>query len=108
MTGKIVLEYPRISNFNRPIGLSGDLWRRRIPSPMLQRFISEDPLGFAGGDANLYAYVKNNPVNSFDPLGLDPPQDPLGHDGPVHPLELTPGEIAGGEVVKIPAEAVGS
>jgi uncharacterized protein RhaS with RHS repeats len=37
----------------------------------LGRFISEDPLGFDGGDVNLYAYVLNNPVNFIDPNGLD-------------------------------------
>jgi hypothetical protein len=36
----------------------------------MQRFISEDPIGFAGGDWNLYAYVENNPVNYFDWDGL--------------------------------------
>ncbi len=35
------------------------------------RFISEDPIGFAGGDLNLYAYVQNNPVLLTDPSGLD-------------------------------------
>lgn len=34
------------------------------------RFLSEDPVGFEGGDVNLYAYVGNNPVNRFDPSGL--------------------------------------
>ncbi len=33
------------------------------------RFISEDPIGFAGGDVNLYAYVQNNPVMFVDPSG---------------------------------------
>jgi uncharacterized protein RhaS with RHS repeats len=36
----------------------------------LQRFISEDPVGFSGGDANLYGYVGNNPTNYTDPSGL--------------------------------------
>lgn len=35
------------------------------------RFISEDPISFAGGDANLYRYVGNNPVNFIDPTGKD-------------------------------------
>lgn len=34
------------------------------------RFLSEDPLGFGGGDVNLYAYVAGNPVGWIDPLGL--------------------------------------
>jgi hypothetical protein len=31
--------------------------------------ISKDPIGFAAGDANLYRYVGNDPVNSIDPDG---------------------------------------
>jgi RHS repeat-associated protein len=34
------------------------------------RFISEDPINFAGGDANLYRYVGNSPVTRIDPSGL--------------------------------------
>jgi RHS repeat-associated protein len=45
--------------------------RARYYSPALQRFISEDPVEYAGG-LNLYAYVENNPVTVSDPLGLMP------------------------------------
>ncbi|MCI0614704.1 RHS repeat-associated core domain-containing protein, partial [bacterium] len=45
-------------------------YRGRYYQPVLQRFISEDPIEFAGGDINLYAYVINDPVNFIDPLGL--------------------------------------
>ena len=34
------------------------------------RFITRDPIGFEGGDINLYGYVQNNPVNWIDPSGL--------------------------------------
>ncbi|MBC6419043.1 MAG: hypothetical protein GDA44_09775, partial [Prochloron sp. SP5CPC1] len=34
-----------------------------------ERFISEDPIGFGGGDGNLYRYVGNSPTNFTDPLG---------------------------------------
>lgn len=44
--------------------------RARYYDPKVGRFISEDPIGFAGGDVNLYAYVANNSVNRFDPFGL--------------------------------------
>ena len=37
---------------------------------IIGRFINEDPLGFAGGDSNLFRYVQNDPVNFVDPLGL--------------------------------------
>jgi RHS repeat-associated protein len=34
------------------------------------RFISEDPIGFAGGDANLYRYAGGDPANYRDPTGF--------------------------------------
>ncbi|MFX8743329.1 RHS repeat-associated core domain-containing protein, partial [Acinetobacter baumannii] len=37
--------------------------------PAIGRFISEDPLGFDGGDINLYQYAAANPLNNNDPSG---------------------------------------
>jgi RHS repeat-associated protein len=34
------------------------------------RWTAKDPIGFRGGDTNLYAYVHNDPINHRDPLGL--------------------------------------
>jgi len=44
-------------------------YRARYYSPQVQRFISEDPIGFGGGDINLYTYVSNNPAGYVDPRG---------------------------------------
>ncbi len=44
-------------------------YRARYYSPIFGRFISEDPLHFAGG-VNFYAYASDNPINFTDPLGL--------------------------------------
>ena len=44
--------------------------RARYYDPQIGRFISQDPLGFAGGDINLYLYGHNNPLRFIDPLGL--------------------------------------
>ena len=41
--------------------------------PTFGRFISEDPVGFAAGDPNLYAYVGGSPTNATDPSGLIAP-----------------------------------
>ena len=64
--------------------------RARYYDPNVGRFISEDPLGLAGGDVNLYAYVGNNPINRIDPSGLEiwvavrPAHPPLGWIGANH------------------------
>nr|MDT0662605.1 RHS repeat-associated core domain-containing protein [Micromonospora sp. DSM 115978] len=42
--------------------------RARYYHPALQRFISQDPIGYSGG-GNLYAYASNSPTNYTDPTG---------------------------------------
>jgi RHS repeat-associated protein len=44
--------------------------RARYYDPRRQRFVSEDPIGFAGNNVNLYAYAFNRPTRWRDPLGL--------------------------------------
>jgi RHS repeat-associated protein len=46
-------------------------YRARQYDPQVGRFTSEDPIGFAGGDVNLYGYVANDPQNWVDPSGLE-------------------------------------
>ncbi len=38
----------------------------------MQRFISEDPIGFSSGDTNLYRYANNAPHVASDPNGTNP------------------------------------
>ena len=45
-------------------------YRARYYDSIMGRFINEDPIGFAGGDSNLFRYVQNNSINFIDPLGL--------------------------------------
>lgn len=45
-------------------------YRARYYSPVLNRFISQDPIWFRGG-INSYTYVLDSPPNFTDPLGLD-------------------------------------
>ena len=47
-------------------------YRARYYQPRVQRFLSEDPIGFLGGDVNLYGYVGQNPVLMTDPSGHTP------------------------------------
>lgn len=71
-----------------PFGFAGGLYDRDTSTPIngvaqglvrfgaraydavTGRWISKDPIRFAGGDTNLYAYVGNDPVNRIDPTGL--------------------------------------
>ena len=46
-------------------------FRGRRYDPESGAFISADPIWLAGGDANFYRYVLNNPINFTDPYGLD-------------------------------------
>src|SRR5882672_974831 len=44
-------------------------FRDRDYSPILGRWVENDPIGFRGGDTSLYRYVNNNPVTLTDPTG---------------------------------------
>lgn len=44
--------------------------KNRYYDAVTGRFLQKDPIGFAGGQSNLYAYVGNNPVMGIDPEGL--------------------------------------
>lgn len=54
-------------------------YRARYYDPSIQRFLSEDPVGFQGG-INFYAYVNNNPISLVDPSGLCSCGLPSGSD----------------------------
>ena len=54
-------------NDGGPAGLM--YYRARYYNPAWGRFVSEDPIGIAGG-VNLYGYVGGNPIDGRDPSGL--------------------------------------
>ena len=63
----------------QPFGFAGGLYDQdtkltrfgaRDYDPTAGRWTAKDPIRFGGGDANLYAYVLNDPVNMADPSGL--------------------------------------
>lgn len=43
--------------------------RARTYNASQGRFTSLDPIGFIGGDSDLYRYVNNGPIVATDPLG---------------------------------------
>ncbi len=62
----------------QPFGFAGGLYDRdtglvhfdaRDYDPEVGRFTAKDPIGFDGGDTNLYAYAFNDPVSFVDPSG---------------------------------------
>ena len=48
----------------------------RYYDPGTGRFLTRDPIGYAGG-ANLYRYCHNNPAGGIDPMGMSDDD----HDG---------------------------
>ena len=63
----------------QPFAFAGGLYDRhtglvrfgaRDYDPETGRWTAKDPIGFGGGDANLYGYVVGDPVNLVDPSGL--------------------------------------
>ena len=46
-------------------------YRARYYDSELGKFVSQDPIGFEGGDTNLYGYVGNSPVENRDPSGQE-------------------------------------
>jgi len=65
--------------FAIPFGFAGGLqdadtglirFGYRDYDPETGRWTARDPIGFAGGDTNLYGYVANNPISFIDPFGL--------------------------------------
>jgi RHS repeat-associated protein len=69
------------SRIKQPYTFTGREWdsetklyyyRARYYDPIAGMFTQKDPIGFSGGDVNLYRMVENNPVNWVDPWGLCP------------------------------------
>ncbi len=88
-------------------------YRARYYDTEIDRFITEDPLGFEAG-VNFYAYVNNNPINFNDPSGhvsIKPLTKPLitglsklkvhrHHTIPKEILKTLPPEIAKSSIVR--------
>jgi RHS repeat-associated protein len=67
-------------SFEIPFGFAGGLHDRdtglvrfgfRDYDPETGRWTAKDPIGFAGGDTDLYGYCLNDSLNWVDPLGLE-------------------------------------
>ncbi|HEY2495483.1 MAG TPA: RHS repeat-associated core domain-containing protein [Candidatus Angelobacter sp.] len=82
--------------------------RARYYSPVFHRFISEDPLGFAGSGANFYAYAFNSPTNLVDPFGLQAGTLVLGGGRILAGTEIGADVIGGAVAVGEAAPAVGA
>ena len=70
-----------------PFGFAGGLYDQdtkltrfgyRDYDAYVGKWTAKDPIGFSGGDSNLYGYVLGDPVNFIDPNGLEvfPEMDP--------------------------------
>ncbi len=87
----------------QPYGWKGREWipgpniyynRARFYDPVLGRFMSQDPLGYEGGDWNLYSFAWNNPRNWNDPEGLSATAEDAGITGATAGAILGDGTVA--------------
>jgi RHS repeat-associated protein len=60
-------------------------YRARYYSPQLPGFISEDPIGFAGGQLSFYAAFGSDPIDYSDPLGLQQYEPAEERDDEIEP-----------------------
>ena len=76
--GNIVTDTNEV--FKVPFGFAGGLYDQdtkltrfgyRDYDAYIGKWTAKDPIGFGGGDSNLYGYVLGDPVDFFDPWGLD-------------------------------------
>ncbi len=87
-TGEIIQrmdfdEFGRVINDSnsgfQPFGFAGGIYDPqtglvrfgvRDYDPQTGHWTAKDPIGFNGGDSNIYAYVGGDPVHFIDPSGL--------------------------------------
>jgi len=96
--------YSQTGDLAQPFKFTGREWdpgsglyfyRARYYNPRSGRFLTKDPIGFAGGDVNLYRYVQNNPQNRIDLDGLFGPFGPgFSNLRPVNQYKPNPGDIS--------------
>ena len=95
--------------FDENTGLQNNL--NRWYDPSVGRWMSEDPIGFEAGDANLYRYVGNSPTNWIDPGGLafipglpperqPPGKPPLDFGGSLEVFPVFPPSIINPEILE--------
>jgi RHS repeat-associated protein len=99
----------------QPFGFAGGLYD---PDTQLTRFgardydaetgrwTAKDPILFAGGDANLYAYARNDPINRLDPSGLD--DDTVSTIGTTIGVGIAGAEAVGAAVTTVEGVAGGT
>jgi RHS repeat-associated protein len=80
--------------FDQTTGLQNNL--NRWYDASVARWLSEDPIGFAAGDGNLYRYVGNGPTYGVDPEGFETPTPSKKGSSPgaLYCHFLTPGNNA--------------
>ena len=84
--------------------------RARNYTPAVGQFLSNDPIGLAGGTSNIRKYVSNNPLSGTDPLGLvdiQPQLNQLISDLAALPQAVA-NSLAGAEATSFTGEMMGS
>jgi len=79
-SGSVAADYVSYTGREAERALGLYFYRSRFYDPLVGRFVTRDPIGFYGGDINLYRYVGNNPANFIDPFGWVDIKPPDNHN----------------------------
>ena len=99
-------------NIGQPLRFAAREWddlpglyqvRARWYDPQSGRFVSEDPIGLAGG-INPYVYANNNPINLRDPSGLKPGKKVVELAGVTSSNSCEKGWVLSADDVCVPGE----
>jgi RHS repeat-associated protein len=85
--------------YRTDVSVGLDFTENRVYNPSTGTWLTQDPIGFAGGQANLSEYVGDNPTNEIDPSGLGGVVGGGGFQGQIGQT----GDTAWAKLPKIPA-----
>lgn len=91
--------------YDTTVGLYYD--NARWYNPVIGKFVSLDPIGFAAGDVNLYRFVDNEPTDATDPSGRSSFAISAAVSGGIYTANVQAIRLLAGAAITAGGEALG-